>query len=145
MLRTDGRSDDVLPNQRLERPVMHCDWASSPGPSQASSLPLIYLGVMGAVTDRQCFLILPDEALTAPVAHYLRLHDCPAFVFVVPPSFDLAPTARVLVPAEFLRRARHIWAQADTLGNLTDGELEYLATGKLPGASVDPNSQDDAA
>jgi hypothetical protein len=100
---------------------------------------------MGAVTDWQCFLSLPDEAAPPPVAHYLRLHDCPALVFVVPPSFDLAATARVLVPAEFLRRARHIGARADTLGTLTEGELEYLATGRLPGVSVDPHSYDDAA
>ena len=100
---------------------------------------------MGAVTDWQCFLNLPDEASAAPVAHYLRLHDCPALVFPVPPSVELAPTAQVLVPAGFLRRAHHIWARADTFGNLTDGELEYLATGKLPGASVDPHRQDDAA
>jgi hypothetical protein len=99
---------------------------------------------MGAVTDWQCFLISPDEASAAPVAHYLRLHDCPALIFVEPPGFDLAPTAHVLVPAEFLRRARHLWSQADSLADLTDGELEYLATGKLPRA-IDPHAQDDAA
>jgi len=100
------------------------------------------LGGMGAVTDWQCFLACPDEASAAPVAEYLRLHDCPALVFPVPPSFDLAPTAEVRVPAQFLHRARHIWARADTFGDLTDGELEYLATGKLPGAS---RQHDDAA
>jgi hypothetical protein len=100
---------------------------------------------MGAVTDWQCLLILPDEASAAPVAHYLRLQDCPALVFVRPPCFDLVPTAHVLVPAEFLRRAQHIWAHADALESLTDGELEYLATGKLPGGAVDPHPQDDAA
>ena len=100
---------------------------------------------MGAVPDWQCFLILPDEASAAPVAHYLRLCDCPALVFIDPLGFDLAPTTRVLVPAEFLRRAHHIWAQADTLKDLTEGELEYLATGRLPGTSMDPQAQDDAA
>jgi hypothetical protein len=100
---------------------------------------------MDAVPDWQCFLACPDEASAAPVAHYLRLHDCAALVVPVPPSFQLAPTAEVRVPAEFLRRAHHIWAAADTLGGLTDGELEYLATGKLPGASPDPQQQDDAA
>ncbi len=100
---------------------------------------------MGAVPDWQCFLSFPDEAAAAPVAHYLRLYDCPALVFPGAPGFDLGPTARVLVPAEFLRRARHLWAHADTLGDLTEGELEYLATGQLPGAPVDPDSQDDAA
>jgi hypothetical protein len=99
---------------------------------------------MGAVTGWQCFLPFPDEASAAPVAEYLRLHDCPALVFVHPPGFDLAPTVEVQVPAEFLRRAHHLWAMADTLGDLTDGELEYLATGKLPGAA-EPQQHDDAA
>jgi hypothetical protein len=97
------------------------------------------------VPDLQCFLVLPDEASAVPVAHYLRLHHCPALVFVAPPSFDLVPTARVLVTAEFLRRAQHIWALADTLAELTDGELEYLATGKLPGTADEPRGRDDAA
>jgi hypothetical protein len=35
--------------------------------------------------------------------------------------------------------------RADTLADLTDGELEYLATGKLPGASPDSQQQHDAA
>ena len=100
---------------------------------------------MGAVPDWQCFLILPDEAAAAPVAHYLRLHDCPAVVFVVPPSVELTPTAQVLVPADFLRRAHHLWTRAPSLGALSDGELEYLATGKLPGASMEQRAGDDAA
>jgi hypothetical protein len=100
---------------------------------------------MGAVPNWQCFLACPDEASANPVAEYLRLHDCPAIVVPVPPSLDLAPTAEVRVPAEFLRRAHHIWAAADTLGDLTDGELEYLATGKLPGTAAESHQQDDAA
>jgi hypothetical protein len=100
---------------------------------------------MDAVPDWQCFLACPDEASAAPVAHYLRLHNCPAVVVPVPPSFVLAPTAEVRVPAEFLRRANHIWAAADTLGGLTDGELEYLATGELPGAASELPQQHDAA
>jgi hypothetical protein len=55
------------------------------------------------------------------------------------------PTAEVRVPAEFLLRAWHIWSRADTLADLTERELEYLATGKLPGASPEPQQQDDAA
>jgi hypothetical protein len=97
------------------------------------------------VTDWRCFLTLPDEASAVPVAHYLTLHDCPALVFVEPLGFDLAPTAQVLVPAEFLRRAHRIWTQADTVDGLTDWELEYLATGRLPGTSGEPHAQDDAA
>jgi hypothetical protein len=100
---------------------------------------------MGAVPDWQCFLAFPDEGTAAPVAHYLNLHDCPAFVLARAPNFDLTPAAQILVPSEFLPRARHIWARADTLGNLSDGELEYLATGKLPGTSADPRQHDDVA
>jgi hypothetical protein len=100
---------------------------------------------MGALPNWHCFLVCPDEAAAAPVAEYLRLHDCPALVFPVPASCDLMPTAEVRVPAEFLLRARHIWSRADTLADLTEGQLEYLATGKLPGASPDPQQQDDAA
>ena len=100
---------------------------------------------MGAVPHWQCFLTLLDEASAIPVAHYLNLHDCPALVFPTPPSFDLSPTAQVLVPSEFLLRARHIWAAADVFGGLTDGELVYLATGNLPGTATDEHHQDDAA
>jgi hypothetical protein len=100
---------------------------------------------VGALPNWQCLLTCPVEAAAAPVAEYLRLHDCPALVFPIPPSCDLAPTAAVMVPAEFLHRARHLWAHADTLGNLTDGELEYLATGQLPGAAAEAHRHDDAA
>jgi hypothetical protein len=88
------------------------------------------------VSDWQCLLACPDEASATPIALYLRVHDCPALVVPVPPSFDLAPTAEVRVPAEFLRRARHIWAAAGTLGDLSDGELDYLATGQLRGTEA---------
>lgn len=84
-------------------------------------------------------------ASAIPVAEYLALHDCPAQVFPVAPSFALTPMAEVRVPEEFLRRARHIWMSAEVLGDLTEGELEYLATGKLPGEVFDPKAQDDAA
>ena len=100
---------------------------------------------MGAVTHWQCFLTPADEASAAPVAHYLRLHDCPALVVLLSPGFELAATACVLVPADFVRRAHHLWRQADAFANLSAGELEHLATGKLPGAPADPQSQDDAA
>jgi hypothetical protein len=53
--------------------------------------------------------------------------------------------AEVRVPAEFMQRARHLWRRADVLGDLTDGELEYLATGRLPGDRPGPHEQDDAA
>jgi len=100
---------------------------------------------MRASPNWQCFLACSDMATAAPVAWYLELHDCPAFVFPLSPSCDLAPAALVLVPEEFLHRAHHIWAHADTLSDLSDGELEYLATGKLPGTAADAHQQDDAA
>ena len=91
------------------------------------------------------FLACPDVATATPVAEYLTLHDCPACVFPVPPSFNLMPTAAVLVPAEFLRRAHHIWSSANVLGDLTEGELEYTVTGRLPGEASEPHEHDDAA
>ena len=97
---------------------------------------------MGAVEDWQCFLRLPDEASAVPVAHYLRSHDCPARVFVEPLGFQFGPTAQILVPAEFLSRAQHVWSRAGTLGALSDAELEYLATGRLPACA---DAHDDAA
>jgi len=100
---------------------------------------------MGASPNWQCFLACSDEATAAPVAWYLELHDCPAFVLPLPPRCDLVPPVLVLVPGEFLHRARHIWAHADTFGDLSDGELEYLATGKLPGAAPEAHQQEDAA
>lgn len=98
---------------------------------------------MGALPNWQCFLAC-DEVSAAAVAWYLRLHDCPALVFPVPASCELTPTAAVMVPGEFLPRARHVWAHAGTLGGLTDAELIYLATGELPGAT-EARQHDDAA
>jgi hypothetical protein len=89
---------------------------------------------MSAVAEWQCFLVCPDEAAATPVVEYLRLHDCPALAFFLPPRCDFVSTVEVRVPPEFLRRASDIWAQAGASGDVTEGELEYLATGKLPGA-----------
>lgn len=91
---------------------------------------------MQSEPDWRCFLACGDMACALPVAEYLRLHDCPAVVVPVPPSFALAPTAEVWVPADFLRRARHIWSTADTLSDLSEGELDYLATGQLRGTEA---------
>src|SRR5579862_643343 len=76
----------------------------------------------------QRFLAYPDEASATIVAEYLRRNDCPAQV-AGSPSPDLSASVEVLVPGELLHRARWLWSQAD----LTEGELEYLITGKLPG------------
>jgi hypothetical protein len=106
---------------------------------------LDYPLTMGNQREYRVFLACPDVAAATPVAQYLSLHDSPAYVAPVPPSFNLMPTAAVLVPAEFLRRAQHIWSTANVLGDLTDGELEYIVTGRLSGAMSGPHEHDDAA
>jgi len=100
---------------------------------------------MGNTPEWRVFLSCPDVAAATPVAEYFTPHDCPACVFAVPPSFNLMPTAAVLVPAEFLRRAQHIWSGANVLGDLTEGELEYIVTGRLPGGVAEGHEHDDAA
>jgi hypothetical protein len=99
---------------------------------------------MGAVTEWQCFLVCPDEAAATPVVEYLRLHDCPALVFFVPARSDFLPAVEVRVPPEFLDRAHHVWKHAGSGTDLTAGELEYLATGELPGAAAPRRRDDDA-
>jgi hypothetical protein len=81
--------------------------------------------------DWQVFEMCSHIAAAVPVADYLNMHACPAQVLSFPPSFGLAPTAAVVVPAEFYRRAQHIWANANVLGDLTEGELGYIVTGRL--------------
>jgi hypothetical protein len=108
-------------------------------------LGLVYPYRMGALPNWQCFMVCPDEAAATPVVEYLGMHDCPALVFFVPPRFDFLPAVEIRVPAEFLNRARHIWTHAGALTDLTEAELEYLATGKLPAAAADPRRHDDAA
>src|SRR5580704_7577531 len=98
---------------------------------------------MGDAREWRVFLACPDVATATPVADYLTLHGCPAHVVPVPPSFNLMPTAAVLVPAEFLRRAQHIWGSANVLGDLTEGELAYIVTGKLPGTLSEQHENDD--
>jgi hypothetical protein len=100
---------------------------------------------MGNTREWRVLLTCPDLAAATPVADYLNLPDCPAFVAPVPPSFNLTPTAAVLVPAEFLPRAQHIWSTANILGDLTEGELEFIVTGKLPGTLSGSHKHDDAA
>jgi hypothetical protein len=78
---------------------------------------------MGPGAEWLCLLACPDEASASPIAHYLKLHDCHALVFPRPPGCDLGPTAEVRVPRE----------------------LEYLATGELPGAGDDVPRRRNAA
>ncbi len=76
----------------------------------------------------QIFATYRDEIAAGVVADYLRRNDCPAQVGGTV-SADLDSRVDVLVPGEFLHRARWLWSQAD----LTEGELHFLITGELSG------------
>jgi hypothetical protein len=91
-----------------------------------------------------CFMSCPDMTSAGVIAEYLRVRECPAIAFPIPPTFELGPTAEVRVPSQFLHRARWFWSLADA-EELTEGEIEYLATGKLPGSVPEPVPHDDAA
>jgi len=86
----------------------------------------------------------PDMPSAVVIAGYLRLRECPAIAFCIPPSFELGPTAEVRVPAEFLHRARWFWSLTE-MENLTEAEVEWLATGKLPASEPQQVPHDDAA
>jgi hypothetical protein len=75
------------------------------------------------------FIAFADQASASVVAGYLQRNDCPARVAAASPGLDLSPSVEVLVPGQLLHRARWLWAQAD----LSEGELVYLSTGKMPG------------
>jgi hypothetical protein len=122
-------------------PWNHRHSAAIPSPRRSWYI----LRPMGTSQEWRFFLACPDVAPATPVAEYLTLHDCPAYVLPVSPSFNLMPTAAVRVPAGFLRRAHHIWSNADVLGDLTAGELEYIVTGTLAGEVAGPREHDDAA
>lgn len=76
----------------------------------------------------ECFAVYHDELAAEVVACYLRRNDCPAQI-AGRAGAALEPGVRVIVPGELLRRARWLWAKAD----LTEAELQYLATGELLG------------
>lgn len=78
--------------------------------------------------DWETFATYHDELAAGVVADYLRRNECPAQV-VGSAGTALEPGVRVMVPGELLHRARWLWAAAD----LTEAELQYLATGELPG------------
>jgi hypothetical protein len=84
----------------------------------------------------QRFMVYADQASATVVADYLCRNGCPAQVAAFSPGVDLTPSVDVLVPGQLLHRARWLWSQAD----LTQGELEYLISGKLPGASDESSS-----
>jgi hypothetical protein len=89
------------------------------------------LWVSAVIRERgwEQFAVYHDELAAGVVAEYLRRNDCPAEV-VGSAGAAVEPGVRVLVPGELLHRARWLWASA----NLTEAELQYLATGELPGA-----------
>jgi len=76
----------------------------------------------------QIFATYQDEISAGVVAEYLCGNDCPAQISGAV-SAELDSRVNVLVPGELMHRARWLWSQAD----VTEGELAYLATGKLPG------------
>ena len=76
----------------------------------------------------ECFAVYHDELSAGVVAGYLRRNECPAEV-LGSAGTALDNGIRVLVPGQLLNRARWLWASAD----LTEADLEYLATGELPG------------
>lgn len=79
----------------------------------------------------ECFAIYHDELAAEVVAGYLRRNDCPAQIAGRAGAALDHPGVRVLVPGGLLHRARWLWAKSD----LTEAELQYLATGELPGDS----------
>jgi hypothetical protein len=96
------------------------------------SYPLEFLHLDDVVIRErgwESFAIYHDELAAGVVAEYLRRNDCPAQV-AGSAGTALEPSVRVLVPGELLHRARWLWATAD----LTEAELQYLATGELPGS-----------
>ena len=76
----------------------------------------------------QIFAIYRDEIAAGVVVDYLRRNDCPAKVSGAV-SADIDSRVSVLVPGELSHRARWLWSQAD----LTEGELQFLISGELPG------------
>jgi len=76
----------------------------------------------------ETFAAYHDELAAGVVVEYLCRNDCPAQV-IGSPGVTPAPAVHVLVPGELLHRARWLWAQAE----LTEAELNFLATGNLPG------------
>lgn len=76
----------------------------------------------------QIFATYRDPIAAGVVADYLRRNDCPAQVTGTTPA-EVDSHASVLVPGALLHRARWLWSLAD----LTEGELQLLISGELPG------------
>ena len=70
-----------------------------------------------------------DEASAEALAEMLRAEGVPARVRTQSPVPGLVENVSVLVPSNLAHRARFVAAST----KVSDEELEYAATGKLPG------------
>jgi hypothetical protein len=114
-------------------------------PSQASFRRLVYARCYGRLASLAVLPELSGWGHSESGCRILAIARLPCTRLSRPSELRFNANRRGPSPGGISPRARHIWARADTLSDLTDGELEYLATGKLPGASPDPQQQDDAA
>jgi hypothetical protein len=76
----------------------------------------------------QPFRTFSDRGSAEALVVVLRAEDVPARVESSHLVAGIETRHRVLVPSSLLHRARWVLADSD----LTDSELDYLATGKLP-------------
>jgi hypothetical protein len=83
----------------------------------------------------QRFATYNDELAAQVVVDYLTRHNCPAQVGGSAGA-NINSGVHVLVPGELLHRARWLWSQAD----LTDQELNFLASGELHDTDEPPNT-----
>jgi hypothetical protein len=79
------------------------------------------------------FVGFPESASAIAAAAYFEQNGLPSRVEAGSPSLDFTNVAFVLVPGHLLHRARWLWAKSD----LTDSELQFLATGELDGGGTD--------
>jgi hypothetical protein len=79
----------------------------------------------------------PDRFSAEAIVGLLAGEGVPAYIASDEPIPGLARNFSVLVPPEFLQRARGILKQAP----VSDNELTYLATGELPGPKGDELEQ----
>jgi hypothetical protein len=74
------------------------------------------------------FMSFPDSASATAIAGYFEQNGLPARVEAGSPGVDLSPAAYILVPGHLFHRARWLLAQQ---ADMTEAELEFLATGRL--------------
>ena len=79
------------------------------------------------------FMGFSDTPSAVAAAAYLEQNGVPSRVEAGSPNVDFSDAAFVLVPGHLAHRARWLWAQSD----LTESELQYLATGELDGGGTD--------